>query len=141
MDSISFIWAVAAIVVLGVEMMLGTVYLLAWAAGLAVGALLQWLCASLPLAAAGAALTVLAGSLLAHRVRVTHRPAMSDPDIGGEASLLAPLANARWRVEFRGTQWDARIVSGGEFAAPGATARVCGREANCLLLELPRGES
>ncbi|WP_417068339.1 NfeD family protein [Niveibacterium terrae] len=141
MDSTSFIWAVAAIVVLGIEMMLGTVYLLAWSAGLAVGALLQWLSGSLPAAASLAALTVLAGSLLAHRVRVTRRPVMADPDIGGEARLLTPLANARWRVEFRGTQWDARIVRGAEFAAPGASARVCGREANCLLLELSQGES
>lgn len=141
MDSISFIWAVVAVLVLGVEIMFGTVYLLAWAAGFAVGALLQWLSGSLVAAALGAAVIVIAGSLLAHRVRVSRRPPMADPDLGGEARLIAPLAGGRWRVEFRGTQWDARILGGANGAEAGSIGRVCGREANCLLLDLSRGES
>lgn len=136
MDSASFVWAIAAIVVLGVEMVFGTIYLLAWAAGLAVGALLQWLTGSLPAAAILASVTVVAGSLLAHRIRGVRRPAMADPDFGGEACLLCPLAGDRWRVQFRGAEWDARIEVGVERAAPGVVGRVCGREANCLLLNL-----
>ncbi len=137
MDLLTFGWAAVALAVFVCEMLLGTVYLLAWTAGLAVGAVFQWLTGSWAIAAGVAAFVTLAGSFVAHRVRrarIVRR--MDDPDVGGEARLLRPLGADRWRVWFRGTEWDARITNGTERAVPEAVARVCGREANLLLLTL-----
>ena len=137
MDVLTFGWAAAALVVLVCEMSLGTVYLLALTAGLVVGALLQWLTGSWSIAAGAAALVTLAGSAIARRVKRARVPQkMDDVDVGGEARLLRPIGADRWRVAFRGTEWDARITGGAERAAPEAIAKVCGREANLLLLTL-----
>ncbi len=135
MDLLTFGWAAAALLVFVCELTLGTVYLLAWAAGLVVGALLQWLTGSWSIAAGAATLVTFGGSLVAQRVRHTrYAQKMDDVDIGGEARLLRPLGADRWRVAFRGTEWDARISGEAERTTVGAIAKVCGREANLLLL-------
>lgn len=138
MDTKTFVWAVLAAGLLIVEMLAGTVYLLAWAAGAAVGAGVQWVSGSWLAAALAAATIMVGGSLLARRIR-RHRqpPLMRDPDAGGTARLLRPVAGAQWRVAFRGTEWDARLAVGVDQAVAGAEARVVGREANTLILEIP----
>ncbi|MCL2656211.1 MAG: hypothetical protein FWD62_02120 [Betaproteobacteria bacterium] len=138
MDVLTFAWAGTALAVLVLELLLGTIYLLAWTVGLATGGLLQWLTGSWSLAAMVAAAVTAAGSVVAHRVRRQVRlgEKMRDVDWGGEARLLRPLGAGRWRVAFRGTEWDARIESGSERAAPDALGKICGREANLLVLKL-----
>jgi len=136
MDKLAFAWALLAVLLLVAELMAGTVYMLAWAAGAAAAAIVQWLGDSWVLAAIVGAVVVVLGSIWAHRVRARQPLRMVDPDLGGEVSLLRPLGAERWRVQFRGTEWDARVVAGGEHAAVAARGRVLAREANLLSIEV-----
>ncbi len=137
MNTPIFLWAAVALAVLVAELLSGTIYLLALAAGLTMGAVLQWLTGSWSVAAGGAALVTAAGSALAHRLRRSRQTSrMIDVDFGGEARLLRPLGDERWRVAFRGAEWDARIASGAENAHPEKIGKVCGREGNLLVLTL-----
>lgn len=137
MDRTTFVWAAAALIVLAAEMFAGTVYLLAWAAGAAAGAIVQWASGSWALAAGVAAVVMALGSMQAHRVRAGRAAPMADIDVGGEVRLLRPLGDGRWRVSFRGAEWDARLA-GDAATTPteGAFARIRGREANVLLIEV-----
>ncbi|MCX9157877.1 hypothetical protein OPU71_17270 [Niveibacterium sp. 24ML] len=136
MDRMTFLWACTALALLGLEMFAGTIYLLAWAAGAGAGALVQWATGSWMLAAAVAAAVIAIGSMHAQRVRAARRAPMADLDLGGDVQLIRPLGGERWRVSYRGAEWDARLVSGAERAAKGAAGRVSGREANLLLIDI-----
>lgn len=135
MTSTVFLWAALGLALLVAELAFGTVYLLAWAAGAGAAAAVQWLTGSWPVAAAVAAGVTGAGSLWARRVRGAGASAMADPDTGGQVSLVRPLGGDRWRVSYRGAEWDARLEPP-VAAQAGDRATIVGREANLLLVSI-----
>lgn len=77
------LWFIAALVVLGIELMLGTVYLLAAALGLAAGGLASWAGLDFTLQCLAVGLVTIAGCLVA---RVLRRG-----KAGGEAEALQSI--------------------------------------------------
>ncbi len=119
-------WWIAALVLVGAEMATGTFYMLLLALGLAAGAIaahagltLTW-----ELVAASA---VGGGAVAAWTVRrAWRRPAAataspgSSPllDLGGRVHVARWHADGSARVQYRGAEWDARLVGAGP-ALPG----------------------
>ena len=112
--ALQYLWWIAAAILVGVEMMTGTFYLLvvalACVAGGATAALgfetgWQW---------GVAALVEVIGTLAVTRWRRTHASApklSSNLDIGGRVSVLQWNEDGSARVSYRGTQWDAVLDS------------------------------
>lgn len=141
MDAWTF-WLIAAAVLFALELFAGTVYLLVLSAALCGAALAEWL---FGLGWQGSLLAAAVLSLLgvawvwrlrkaARAVRVESDAAANDLDIGALVLLQTPLAGGLWRVEYRGSIWEAQIVSGA--ATAGAAARIRAKNGNVLLLEM-----
>ncbi|HSI49746.1 MAG TPA: NfeD family protein [Ideonella sp.] len=137
--SVSTWWWVAAGALVALELATGTFYLLMLALGAAGGALaalaglavgLQWLAATL----LGLGAT---GLWHRHRGRQRQAPAPSQNpdvnlDIGNPVQVDAWGPDRSARVNYRGTQWQARLAEGAH-AAPGPH-RISAVEANWLVL-------
>jgi membrane protein implicated in regulation of membrane protease activity len=132
-------WWLAAGALVALELATGTFYLLMVALGAAGGAL----AAMLGLAAAVQWVVATVLALLAtggwHRYRRRQRPAPSashnpdvNLDIGNQLQVEAWAADRSARVNYRGTQWQARLAEGAQ-AAPGLH-RITAVEANWLVL-------
>ena len=81
------LWFIAALVVLGIELMLGTVYLLAAALGLAAGGLASWAGLDFTLQCLAVGLVTIAGCLVARMLR--------RGKAGGEAEALQSIDEGR----------------------------------------------
>ena len=112
--ALQYLWWIAAAILVGVEMMTGTFYLLvvalACVAGGAVAAMgydigWQW---------GAAAVVEVLGTLAINRWKRTHqtKPKLSNNlDIGAKVSVLEWNEDGTARVAYRGTQWDAVLES------------------------------
>ena len=104
-----WIWLTAAAVALGAELMLGTVYLLALAAGFAcaapvsafAGPLWQW---------ASVGVVTAAGALLVRRLRREDKGAADEPDAGRIVLVESVDADGCATVRYRGARWRARAA-------------------------------
>ncbi|GAB7126683.1 NfeD family protein [Silvimonas sp. JCM 19000] len=136
--SVFMMWMVAALVLAGLELLSGTLYLLAVACGLVTGALasllwsppLQIICAAL-------AAVVAVGALHQWRTRRQHGlvPApMPNLDIGQRVSIDSWTDQIHARVRYRGTLWDAEASRG---AVPDANAwYIVAQRGNLLLIDI-----
>jgi len=110
-------WLVAALLLAGLEMLSGTFYLLAIAAGLACGALAAWLGAEISTQIVCAALVSLAAVFLLHRWKKQHLP---KPEANGALEIGRRVSIHQWqderhaRVNYRGTQWDGALAEGAQ---------------------------
>ena len=118
--SSTLIWFTAFCVILGAEMILGTIYLLALAAGAICGALCSLAFPGTALPFAVAALVTALGVAIAYAMRRRLRKLggsrsaeASNPDEGREISV-GKVVDGRARVSYRGSTWDARAVLGEE---------------------------
>ena len=99
------LWFIAALVVLGIELMLGTVYLLAAALGLAAGGLASWAGLDFTLQCLAVGLVTIAGCLVARMLRRGkaggEAEALQSIDEGREVEVASVEADGSARVLYR----------------------------------------
>ena len=130
------LWFIAALVVLGIELMLGTVYLLAAALGLAAGGLASWAGLDFTLQCLAVGLVTIAGCLVARGLRRGQAggeaEALQSIDEGREVEVRSVAADGSAEVIYRGARWRARAAVGSLAAGRWTIGRVDGTE---LVLE------
>jgi membrane protein implicated in regulation of membrane protease activity len=127
-------WMIVGLVLVIVELVTGTFYLLMLGIAAFGAALAAWLGFDFPVQATVATVVAAAGSYGVHAYRARNRARqMAQVDAGMPASFEAWVdASARLaRVRYRGASWDAR-VTGAEPLEPGATVYVIASDGNTL---------
>jgi membrane protein implicated in regulation of membrane protease activity len=130
----AIVWAVAGLVLVFVEVMTGTFYLLMLGIAAFGAAAAAWLGLEFPLQSIVAAILAAVGCYGVHLYREKNRAQQMPPiDAGMPASFESWLdAGARLaRVRYRGASWDAR-VEGGDAIEPGTTVYVLAADGNTL---------
>ena len=130
----AIVWAVTGLVLVIVEVMTGTFYLLMLGIAAFGAALAAWLGWEFSTQSIVAAILASVGCYGVHLYREKNRAQqMPSIDAGMPASFESWLdAGARLaRVRYRGASWDAR-VEGGEGLEPGATVYVLATDGNTL---------
>ncbi len=130
------LWIIAGFVLVIVELLTGTFYLLVIGLGAFAGALAAWLGGGVLGQAVAACAVALVGTALVRRWHATHR---KDAENSNLLDLGQPVVLEQWtdaagglaRVKYRGSTWDAR-VAGGERPDPGATLYIRGQEGHLL---------
>ena len=133
--SLTVIWLCLALLLMGVEMLIGTLYLLALALGALGAALCAFLDLSLTVQCLVAAMLTIGGAFLAHVYRSrrsTDHLAVSDLDAGHTVTVKTVRDDGSATVSYRGASWTARSKDGTSLT-PGiyTIARIDG---NTLLL-------
>ena len=107
-----WIWWVLAAILVAVELLTGTFYLLAVGAAFALGGVAAWLGAPFSVQLLIGGVFAIAGTIGAHQWRKRHATPAPQPglDVGQEVEVLAWYDNGTARVNYRGTQWDAEIA-------------------------------
>lgn len=130
------LWFIAALVVLGIELMLGTVYLLAAALGLAAGGLASWAGLDFTLQCLAVGFVTIVGCLVARMLRRGkaggEAEALQSIDEGREVEVRSVAADGSAEVIYRGARWRARAAVGSLAAGRWTIGRVDGTE---LVLE------
>jgi len=105
-------WTLAAVLV-GLELMTGTFYLLAVGIAFVLGGAAALLGASLAVQLLIGGVFAVAGTISAHQWRKLHAgpPAQPGLDVGQEVQVLTWHDNGTARVNYRGTQWDAELAA------------------------------
>jgi len=134
------ILVVAGFVLVIVELLSGTFYLLAIAAGAFAAAGVAALGGNVLFQALAGSVIALAGSIYVHHWHGAHRNA----DVGqgnlldrGQAVVLESWVDevaGLARVKYRGTSWDARIVGATVKPAPGSRLYIDAQEGNTLVV-------
>ena len=130
----AIVWAVIGLVLVIVEVMTGTFYLLMLAVAAFGAALAAWLGLGFSAQSIVAAVVSAVGCYGVHVYRAKNSAQQMAPiDAGMPASFESWLdAGSRLaRVRYRGASWDAR-VEGGEAVEPGTTVYVLAAEGNTL---------
>jgi len=130
----AIVWAVIGLVLVIVELMTGTFYLLMLGVAAFGAALAAWLGLQFSAQSIVAALVSAIGCYGVHVYRAKNRAEQMPPiDAGMPASFESWLdVGARLaRVRYRGASWEAR-VEGGEAIEPGATVYVLAADGNTL---------
>lgn len=106
-------WFLLALILLGLEMVTGTFYLLVVAIALAVGGLTALLSAGIAWQLVLSALTGIAGTIILRRWKSTQTGAAADAglDIGLPVKVIKWNDNGSARVFYRGAEWDAELES------------------------------
>jgi membrane protein implicated in regulation of membrane protease activity len=127
-------WWLVAAVIIGIELVVGTFYLLAIGVAVALGGVAAWLGASTPLQFAVAGVLGVLLTILAHRWRLARAmpPPQPSLDVGQAVQVRSWNADGTARVAYRGTEWDAELASEGTPRAE--TMYITGTRANTLLL-------
>jgi len=128
------LWAVTGLVLVIVELVTGTFYLLMLGIAAFGAALAAWLGLAFPAQTLVAAVISAIGCYGVHVYRAKNRAQQMAPiDAGNPASFESWVdAPARLaRVRYRGATWDAR-VEGGDALEPGATLYVVAADGNTL---------
>ncbi len=140
LESLSTFWWIVAGVLVAIELATGTFYLLMLALGAVAAALAQW--AGLGASAQVTTAAIVGGGATAlwHLRRARHprsAPAESNPDvlldIGQTVQVDQWRADGTARVNYRGSEWDARLATP-EAGAPGPH-RIKAVQGNRLELE------
>jgi membrane protein implicated in regulation of membrane protease activity len=108
-----WIWWIAAAVLIGAELLIGTFYLLAVGIAAVAGGVAAWLGAGPPLQfLVGGGLAVLL-TVVAHQWRRRHAlPVAQEPlDVGQAVHVQTWNADGTARVSYRGTLWDAELAT------------------------------
>ena len=131
-------WIIAGFLLVIVELLTGTFYLLVIGVGAFAGALVAWLGGGVLVQAAGACAVALAGTVLVRQWHKTHQKAGAKDNLLdlGQPVVLETWTNASAgmaRVKYRGASWDARIADDSRPEA-GATLYVTGQDGNTLLV-------
>lgn len=123
------IWIIAGFALLIIELISGTFYLLVLGLGAFAGALACWLGAPFIVQVMAAGVAASIGAWFVYRWHASHRKNSDQAnaiDIGQSVTVERWINSAAGllRVRYRGTDWDARIVSLDVAAANAATGSV-----------------
>ena len=125
-------WALAAVLV-GVELMTGTFYLLAIGVAFVAGGVAAWMGASVPVQLLIGGVLGFALTMIAHRWRMRRvLPPPAGLDLGHSVRVLAWKDDGSARVDYRGTQWNAELAGPGEARAE--TMYIVGTRGSTLLI-------
>jgi membrane protein implicated in regulation of membrane protease activity len=132
------LWIIAGFVLVIVELLTGTFYLLVIGAGAFAGAAVAWAGGSYLVQAIGACAVALIGTWLVNRWHHQRQPASAKDNF---LDLGQPVVFESWvdagsgtaRVKYRGTTWDARVMAGTP-PAPGTTLVINGQDGSTLLV-------
>ncbi|MCR5084423.1 MAG: NfeD family protein [Succinivibrionaceae bacterium] len=120
--SASLLWVVATLVIIGAEMLLGSIFLLAVGAGTLMGAATAFLGGEASLQVAVAGVVAVIGVLIARRYRRAHRQDLvgsNDLDAGQSVTVTEVAADGSATVRHRGANWRATL-EGGAPLTPGS---------------------
>ena len=132
--SVEWVWWIFAAVLVGVELLTGTFYLLAVGIAVALGGVAAFAGASLPVQFTVAGVLGVALTMVAHKVRLARATPPPQPslDVGQSVRVESWNPDGTVRVNYRGTSWDA------ELAAPGvphaATLYIVATQGSRLIL-------
>lgn len=133
------VWFVAAVAVLIIELVTGTVYLLVVSAALAGSGIIYGLTGSTPAAVLTAALLSALGIWFVHAktaVRKVETDSYQDLDAGQYVEILRYTGGNRYEVFYRGTHWQAQNT-GQEELELGTRALIVRKEGNLLIITHP----
>lgn len=113
--SVEWMWWIAAALLIGEELITGTFYLLAVGIAVALGGVVAWLGAGLPIQFGVAGVLGVGLTMLAHHWRLARaaQPPQPSLDVGAAVRVAEWNPDGTARVSYRGSTWDA------ELAAPG----------------------
>ena len=108
-----WLWWIAAAVLIGVELVTGTFYLLAVGIAVALGGVAAWLGAAEPMQWAIAAVLGVVLTIIAHRWRLARGlpPAQAPFDVGQSVRVQSWNPDGTARVQHRGAQWTAELAT------------------------------
>ncbi len=106
-------WFLLALVLLGVEMVTGTFYLLVLAIAAGIGGLVAWLGLGSIWQLSLSAISAIAGIIILRNWRSTQlkEEASDSMDIGQPVKVLSWHEDGSARVLYRGAEWDAQLES------------------------------
>jgi membrane protein implicated in regulation of membrane protease activity len=134
--SATTLWLLAALGLAGLEMLTGTFYLIAIAAGLTIGALASALALPINVQAICAAIASIAAIFIIKRWKNDHMPereALDADDVGQRVTLDHWIDEDRARVQYRGSQWDA-VLAEGEVKLDQANWQISARHGATLII-------
>jgi len=107
-----WIWWITAVVLIGVELLIGTFYLLAVGVAIASGGVAAWLGASVPVQFAVAGALGLVLTIATHRWRLARAMPPTEPplDVGQAVRIESWRTDGTARVAYRGSDWDAELA-------------------------------
>ena len=132
------LWIIAGFVLVIIELLSGTFYLLVIGVGAFAGAVVAAAGGGFLAQAVGACAVALAGTWLVRRWHRARQPASAKDNF---LDLGQPVVLESWvdansgtaRVNYRGTTWDARVAAGTR-PEPGATLIINGQDGSTLLV-------
>jgi membrane protein implicated in regulation of membrane protease activity len=131
-------WIIAGFVLVIIELLTGTFYLLVIGVGAFAGALIAWAGAGFFVQAVAACAVALAGTAWVRGWHARQKKGAVEDNLldRGQPVVLESWVDAaagRARVQYRGASWDARLP-GGERPEPGATLYIVGQDGNAFLV-------
>lgn len=132
-------WLVLGFVLVIIELVSGTFYLLVLGVGAFAAALTAHLGGNVLVQGVIGSVVALGGAFAVHHWHARHRGKESSADFldRGQPTVLESWtdeATRLVRVKYRGSSWDARIVGAPARPAPGAVLYIEGQEGNTLLV-------
>ncbi len=129
-----WVWWVLAAVLVGIELMIGTFYLLAVGFAFIAGGVVAWFGGSLPMQLVVGGVLSVVGVIVAHqwRLRRALPPPQASLDLGQTVRVQTWRDDGSARVEYRGTQWDAELADAA--AARAETMVIVGTRGSTLLI-------
>lgn len=111
--SVHWMWWIAAMLLIGAELLTGTFYLLAVGIAMALGGVVAWLGAGIAVQFGVAGVLGVALTMVAHRWRIGRAtpPPLPSLDIGQSVKVASWNADGGARVAYRGSTWDAELAS------------------------------
>jgi len=111
--TIQWMWWIAAMLLIGAELLTGTFYLLAVGIAVALGGVAAWLGAGFPLQFAIAGVLGVALTIVAHRWRLSRAtpPLQPSLDVGQSVHVETWNPDGTARVAYRGSTWDAELAA------------------------------
>jgi len=108
-----WIWWILAAVLIGAEMLTGTFYLLAVGIAFALGGVVAWVGASLPMQLLTAGVLSVIGTVIANRWRRARGDPPPSPalDVGQSVHVESWQPDGSARVVYRGTKWNGVLAS------------------------------
>jgi len=134
-------WLLLGLVLIVVELLTGTFYLLILGLAAGVGSLAAWYGAPLWLQTVIVAIAAGAGCYLLHKRKLAHppKPADNQMDVGQTVAFESWISEPQRlaRVRYRGAPWEAEVAGAGA-VEPGALLYVTGTEGSRLRISTSR---
>ena len=132
-------WLVLGFVLVIIELVSGTFYLLVLGIGAFAAALVAYLGGNVLTQAVVGSGVAIAGAFVVHGWHARRRGSDADANFldRGQPAVLESWtdeAGSRVRVRYRGSSWDARVIGASARPAPGATLYITGQEGSTLLV-------